>query len=102
MAYGKLPTQKMWGQEVFGSVARKLREFERRRAGSFRKWLWTITDNKCRDFYRALPGADAAGGSNARALLESLVDETATNENLDRDLNGEPFIMRQAMKAVEK
>jgi RNA polymerase sigma-70 factor (ECF subfamily) len=63
-------------QEVFRSVARNIEKF---RHGdpehTFRGWLWTITKNKIRDFYRS--GAkqpDAFGGSAAYGRMQEVPD----------------------------
>ena len=92
------------GQEVFLSVSRKLKDFERIRSGSFRKWLWTITDNKCRDFLRAKPEAIAKGGSNAIDALKNLPCEAASDdddEESQRDLTSDEIVMKQAMTVIE-
>ena len=60
-------------QEVFASVAKSLEGFDRRRTGSFRKWLKTITRNKCIDFLRSRPES-----SLTSEQLANLRDETAT------------------------
>ncbi len=67
-------------QEVFASVARAVRGFEQRASGSFRGWLWTITRNRLRDFFRRRAAdAGAAGGTAAWqqlvAVAESLSDD---------------------------
>jgi RNA polymerase sigma-70 factor (ECF subfamily) len=51
-------------QEVFVSVARKVADFRRDRAGdTFRGWLRRITQNKLRDHGRKRRGAPATGGA---------------------------------------
>ena len=43
-----------------------LDRFDRKQAGAFRAWLWTITRNKIRDFARSLQNSpEAAGGSSS-------------------------------------
>ena len=39
-------------QNVFRSIVRGLPRFQRQSAGSFGRWLRTITTNKCRDYLR--------------------------------------------------
>lgn len=58
-------------QEVFAAVSRNLEVFHHDRAGdTFRGWLWTITQNKIRDWIRDRQGLPAAqGGSEAQRRL---------------------------------
>jgi RNA polymerase sigma-70 factor (ECF subfamily) len=68
-------------QEVLRSVARKIVEFRRDRAGdSFRAWLRRITENKIRDHFRRenRQPAQAVGGTDAYQLLANQPD--AVNE----------------------
>ncbi len=71
-------------QEVFRTVAARIRDFRRERAGdSFRGWLWTITRNKIGDQIRRQERQPrAAGGSDAHqhmlALPDSLPDDAET------------------------
>ena len=77
-------------QEVFASVARNLDKYEAKRAnGAFRSWLWTITSNQVKDFYRRskqLP--NVAGGSTALFNLEQIpeasipVNEPTSDEQM--------------------
>lgn len=67
-------------QDVFSSVARSLKRFERQKEGSFRSWLWVITRNQLTDFFRHRANeAQAAGGTAAWQQLarvaESLSDD---------------------------
>src|SRR5687768_5002943 len=52
-------------QEVFRAVAARAAQLRHGGPGdSFRGWLWTVTRNKLRDFWRDRSGtAEAAGGS---------------------------------------
>lgn len=65
------------GQEVLLAIARAIHRFRRDRNGdSFRGWLWTITRNEVRQFFRRhkdVPGAP--GGSEAQARLAQLPEE---------------------------
>jgi RNA polymerase sigma-70 factor (ECF subfamily) len=63
-------------QDVFSSVALALPEFRpTRTAGSFRAWLWTITQNKLRDHFRRVARDPAAvGGSSALGLMQRVID----------------------------
>lgn len=89
------------GQEVFTAVARKLKDFDRQRTGSFRRWLRTITDNKCKDFIKKNKVLVASGGSEAREALENIAEETINESHSAGELNDKAILMRQAMKKVE-
>ncbi len=68
-------------QEVWSAVSRNIARFDRASAGgTFRGWLWTITRNKLRDFFRARAGRiTGVGGSEAQRLLTGVpVDEPAS------------------------
>ena len=62
------------GQEVFSVVASRLAAFRRDvPGGSFRGWLWGITNNKLKEHFRQqadLPGGDVSGA--ARQHLQEL------------------------------
>lgn len=88
------------GQEVFIAVARKLNEFERQRKGSFRTWLRTITDNKCKDHLARKQVAKAQGGSAARARLENVADTIDRSDSNSR-LDERALILQQAIKSID-
>ena len=67
-------------QDVFAAVTRAVRGFEQRSTGTFRGWLWTITRNRIRDFFRRRAADAGAGGGTAAweqlaAVAESLSDD---------------------------
>jgi RNA polymerase sigma-70 factor (ECF subfamily) len=66
-------------QEVFRAVARRLARFRPDGQGGFRGWLWTITRNKLRDFFRRRKRQFPAPGGDGRRLLNlaELPDEAA-------------------------
>ena len=75
-------------QDVWQSVTAALSRFRRDdRTGTFRGWLWTIARNKITDQFRKRRAEPmAAGGTDARLLIESvpeeeLVDDTGLQEN---------------------
>src|SRR5262249_25678309 len=65
-------------QEVFRSVAQHLGDFRRERPGdSFRGWLWRITHNKVRDFWRRQQHRpQAVGGTTAQQRFQELAQES--------------------------
>lgn len=64
-------------QEVFQRVHRGVIKFDRRRDGSFRKWLKEITLNLVRDHFSSRSRyADGVGGTDAMRLLHELPEET--------------------------
>jgi RNA polymerase sigma-70 factor (ECF subfamily) len=69
-------------QEVWRAVAQALPRFKRDdQVGTFRGWLWTITRHKLTDHFRICSGqAAAAGGSEARKLLETVPEHEPTDE----------------------
>ena len=64
-------------QDVFGSLMTHIGGFSHERpADTFRGWLWTITRNRIRDYYRAVrQPIRGAGGTNAHQRLEQIPDE---------------------------
>src|SRR5215207_6284029 len=62
-------------QDVLAVLVRELPRFERRRAGSFRAWLRTVTVNRVREHWRrAGPRERPAGGMAAADRLAALAD----------------------------
>lgn len=61
-------------QEVFSSAAKSIARFEKRAKGTLRGWLWTITQNRIRDFWRKQNRQAAAGGTVAQMQMNQLVD----------------------------
>ncbi len=80
------------GQEVFSAVAGNRDSFHRDGPhASFRGWLWTITKNKVRDYFRRQKGkALAEGGTEAHQWLaqvpEAEPDSTAAGAAPDNRL----------------
>ena len=63
-------------QEIFRRIHLSISRFERRRDGSFRSWIWTITRNELIRFAesRGVKPGEGAGGSDAFSLLNQLPD----------------------------
>jgi RNA polymerase sigma-70 factor (ECF subfamily) len=89
------------GQEVFIAVARKLKDFQRQRHGSFRKWLRTITDNKCKNLLTSLPPTVALGGSAAKSVIENICAPPPDSDDYESEVGEKAIVMRQALKAIE-
>lgn len=81
-------------QEVFRAVFQHIGDFRRDREGdSFRGWLWTITRNKGRDYFRRRRHEpDAAGGSDAHRQLQEIPDQFPNDG--DSEVAGVAFIHR--------
>lgn len=89
-------------QEVFRVVTLWAGRVAHGRPGdTFRGWLWTVTQNKLRDFWRRRSGqAAATGGSDAQALLQLIPDSESVNESqLSLDLSG---ALGEAVNKVKK
>lgn len=94
-------------QEVFQSVAKNVTRFRRDREGdTFRGWLWTITRNQIRGWYRKrADGETAEGGSDARMRIESVPDwisNDTTLEEVDVSNSAEAIIIRKAAVLIEQ
>lgn len=62
-------------QDVFSKAARSISQFQSRRNGTLRGWLWTITQNQIKDFWRKKNReVNAAGGTDANLRFANLVD----------------------------
>jgi RNA polymerase sigma-70 factor, ECF subfamily len=70
-------------QDVWLAVAQALPRFDRKRqGGTFRGWLWTIARNKLTDHFRNRLGkAEAAGGTEARQRLETILEHEPADES---------------------
>jgi RNA polymerase sigma-70 factor (ECF subfamily) len=88
-------------QEVFSTVAAKLADFTAGKAGSFRKWLYTITRYKAGDHYRRTRTQPAAaGGSAAHERLEELPAATADSSAEGPTVSERAILLRRALEVV--
>jgi RNA polymerase sigma factor (sigma-70 family) len=85
-------------QEVWGSVAKHIGRFERTaERGTFRGWLWTITRNKMRDFWRARAGVTfGVGGSDAHQQLANIPEQEP-----DSSTSGSDGLLHRALQVIK-
>jgi RNA polymerase sigma-70 factor (ECF subfamily) len=87
-------------QEVFRAVAARAPHLRHDRPGdTFRGWLWTVTRNKIRDFFRGRAGdPSAVGGTDAQNLLLLVAEDD------DGSTSGPPpgseGVLRRAVELV--
>ena len=86
-------------QEVFRAVAAHAAQLRHDRPGdTFRGWLFTITQNKIRDFWRSRAGQPAAaGGSTAQELLLLVAEQADSRSAGSSSANG---VLRRAVELV--
>jgi RNA polymerase sigma-70 factor (ECF subfamily) len=84
-------------QEVMAVVLRRIAEFERARAGSFRAWLRAITVNQLRSFWKR--GRRGGAGADLQAMADELADP---GSRLSRcwDAEHDAHVMRWLLEAV--
>jgi len=89
-------------QEVFGTVFARIGTFRRDQPGdSFRGWLWTITYHKLGDYFRRIAaGPNAAGGSDAQALLQQHPDAPADGSSDLSGVNVEASLLHRALEMI--
>ena len=93
-------------QDIFQKVATKLDSFRYQQPqDSFRGWLWTITRNKVRDWYRTrqTQPLNAIGGSHAQRVLLEIPDWISTEEAVEPTMDpaSEAALMRRALELVQ-
>lgn len=91
-------------QDVFTIVAIKINQFRLREGGTLRGWLFVITQNKVRDFFRSQRERfSAIGGSTAQLKLNQLVDpcDDLTHDELTTELESRRLV-RRALKLIEQ
>jgi len=87
-------------QDVMGVLVRDLAGFQRRRTGSFRRWLRTITGHRLAAFYRSRKNRpQALGVPGEESPLEQLAD---SNSELSRlwDEEHDRHVLRRLMDLI--
>ena len=90
-------------QEVFAVVSNSIGSFRNRGDAKLRGWLWTITQNKVRDFYRKHNRrVSAVGGSTANFQLSQFADPFAelSHETITSETESKRLINR-GLKLIE-
>ena len=89
-------------QEVFRTVALRLGQLRRDRPGdSFRGWLWGVTRNKLKEFFRwRAESAQAIGGTDAHARLHALPDQPPEDSQQVERLGTQAALMHRAMQWI--
>ena len=81
-------------------VIRELPRFERRREGSFRAWLRTITANKARTYCKRRDRRPAVGMDRTESFLEQMADpESDLAREWDRE--HDEHVIRKLLAAVQ-
>ena len=88
-------------QEVFRAVVRSIDDFQREQgSSSFRSWLWAITRNQIRLYYRQRADEpEAVGGTDADVLLQqhaSFLEE----ETDPSGLTGRKLLVQRALRLI--
>jgi RNA polymerase sigma-70 factor, ECF subfamily len=90
-------------QDVFGSLMAHIRGFSHQQSShTFRGWLWTITRNRVRDYYRAVrQPIRGTGGTNAHQRLEQIPDQPPQTDSGSgtRELSG---VRRRLLELVRE
>ncbi len=90
-------------QEVFAAVSKSIAGFHAQGDGALRGWLWKITQNKVRDFYRKdNHRAKAIGGSTAQLNLNQIAESDAelSHEEMTSETETKRLVSR-ALKLIE-
>lgn len=89
-------------QNVFRTVFAKIGDFQNQGQKSrFRNWLWAITRNVVRQFYRDAQGKpQAIGGSSAAAALRQ-VPEMLNRASEPSEVNSRRALVHRALRLIE-
>ncbi|MEM7558964.1 MAG: sigma-70 family RNA polymerase sigma factor, partial [Planctomycetota bacterium] len=88
-------------QEVFVALSRSIGTYKpSNRSGAFRAWLWTVSSNKIRDFFRGQQAVLARGGSTALADLQTLPAEANVPEEEPTDAEQVHLLLERGLEQV--
>ncbi len=88
-------------QEVFAAVARAIDTFDPGPNSTFRGWLWTITRNKVRDFYRHESRRPrAVGGTSGWERLAAVPDSPSAASDAFTDPKELNALFRRGLEIV--
>ncbi len=87
-------------QETFLATFRNIERFdEAHERATFRGWLWTVTRNQIRAYYRKLQGGQAVGGSTALQQVHNIVDHVPLDD--PSEATDIVALTRRAMARIE-
>jgi RNA polymerase sigma-70 factor (ECF subfamily) len=90
-------------QETFAAVVKSLPSYQPMKAnGAFRSWLWTITSNKIKDYWRRKQREiDGAGGSTALQFMRHIPDSELVPDAEPSDQQQLSELFRRALAQVQ-
>lgn len=90
-------------QDVFRAVHSKIEDFQRDgQASRFRGWLWAITRNRVRLFYRQRQTQIVASGGSSAAAALAEIPELWQREEEASSRDERQLVIRQALAAVKQ
>jgi RNA polymerase sigma-70 factor (ECF subfamily) len=88
-------------QNVWQAVAGHLSQFQRKRDGAFRGWLWTITRNKLNDHFRLRAHEPAgAGGSTAQQFFQAVPEQEPESYVAESTADGSGDVLRRTLDII--
>ena len=88
-------------QEVFRAVVRNIDDFQRDHAGSsFRSWLWAITRNQIRLFYRRRGDEPQATGGTDAAVRIQQYPAFLEEESEPSALDGRKLLVHRTLRLI--
>jgi RNA polymerase sigma-70 factor (ECF subfamily) len=90
-------------QDVFVTIARAVARFDPDSSnGTFRGWLWTITQSRLRDHWRRQRGRESAvGGTDAQVQLARLPDPAGDDSSGPSDRSETASLFHRALRMIE-